>query len=164
MFRRGLWILVAFAVLAGACSNGTSREDGIQQLVDLGMSREAAACFVDEVTAAGFSGSDISGDNVSPEVQQAGREAMIKCASGDDMRAMAQNVSLSDEERRGQFVDAIMEGTGSVLDRDQAECVLDYLIDQGVTLADMIGDAPGAEMPPKVRDLFIAAIRVCVPS
>ncbi len=162
MFRRGAWILLSLALLAGACGSGASREDGVKQLVDQGMSQPAAECFFDELEAAGFNASDMATDNPSDELRRAGEQAMANCASGDDLTALLQDSSLDDEAVRNRFVEGMVSGAGGTIDRAQAECITDYIIDQGVTLADITQAGVGNGLPPEMQDLINAAVGVCV--
>ena len=162
MFRRGAFILMALALFAGACSSGDGRDSAVKQLTDEGFSQEAAECVVDEVDASGLSPSEFTAGGSSPKSQKAMEDALRKCASAEDLGNLLQDVSLDDQAVREQFVSGLVRGAGGTIDRAEAECITDYIVEQNVSIADMSKAGLEGDLPPEMQDLINAAVDACV--
>ncbi len=162
MFRRGALLMMSLALFAAACSSGDGRDGAVKELTDQGFSEQAAECLITEIDASDLSISEITGETVTPKAQKVMEAAMRKCASAEDVGNLLQDVSLEDEAIRDQFVSSMVVGAGGTIDRPQAECITDYLIEQDVTLSDLSQAAVGGQLPPDMQELINAAVEVCV--
>ncbi len=164
MFTRGAIVLMALALFTGACGSGSGRETAIKDLTDQGFSEQAAECLIDELDASDLSVSELTGATMSAEGQRVVQSALQKCASAEDLGNLLQDVSLDDEAVRDQFVASMVTGAGGTLDRAQAECITDYIIERDVSLAELSQAALDEKLPPRLQDMITAAVGVCVPT
>ncbi len=121
--------LASSALLLSACSY--TREDAVNDLVDEGLPTETAECVMDEMEGAGFEASELTGD-LSAEENTAMENAMLTCATGDDLGSVLAN--QDPEELRESFIAGM---TQAGLTEDQANCVVDSLEADGLSIIDL---------------------------
>lgn len=121
--------LAGLALLASACSY--TREDAVNDLVDEGLPQDTAECVMDEMEGAGYEASELTGD-LSVDENAAMEDAMFTCASGDDLGSVLAN--QDPEELRASFIEGM---TQSGLTEEQANCVVDSLEADGLSIIDL---------------------------
>lgn len=124
-------IMVAASVMASsACGGGATREEAVAELVSAGFTQDTAECVLTDLEAQGFEANDLTG-SLSAEVEAAIDRAVGACISTADVGSLI----ASSEELREQFIDGILES--GLIDRAQAECVVEALESDGVELAEL---------------------------
>ncbi len=143
-------VLAVLALVASACS--FTREDGIADLVEAGMSEEAAACTMDKFIAAGFEPQDATG-TPEADAQAAFTDATLECSSGDDLAGLIEGEGL---DARQEFIDG-MTGDGTITE-EQANCIVDGMEAEGVSVTDFAVDTEA----PASQAALEAAIAACI--
>lgn len=127
-----------------------------------GFSPEGASCMVDSLVSNGVSLEDLDQiDSMNPdqEFMDAAAQAGAACASEIAGDIPEGAVDLEDPTVRQQFVRTFSQTTGLTL--EQADCVAQYFIDNGVDYDDLIAAAGGAEPDPETAQQVNGAMEAC---
>ncbi|MDE0805178.1 MAG: hypothetical protein OSA99_17880, partial [Acidimicrobiales bacterium] len=147
---------------SSAASTDDESGDGVADAValfeDQGFSTELAECAVDALVDQGVSMSEL--DLVSPdeELSTALALAGAECSEfSDGLPAGA--VNLDDPAVRDGFITSFAVSSG--LSEAVAECVLDFLIDEGVEGEELLGDPSSGELDPALQQVVNDAVGTC---
>lgn len=145
----------------GDSSDGDSDDgvsDAVAQFEDQGFSTELAECAVDALVDQGVSVEDL--DLVSPDEDLSTALALAGAECSEFSDGLPDGaVNLDDPAVREGFITSFAVTSG--LSEAVAECVLDFLIDEGVEGEELLGDSASGELDPALEQLVNDAVSTC---